>query len=212
MAAAKTVWFSFRLGRHRPAVSLSAFIVSPLTQTIVLMWMCGWIGPLFQFPYPLRAGPILPTLLLPSLVPSSHQVLHGSIYSFPLIIYSCPLSAGILHALPCMKVYSWCIHGKKCIPHPLNPLPSCPPVVCLHTSLSYVSFLICWNVWLVHWHQSHSPHSCHYWKELHSLTLVPLRKSQRDLLVRRSDAYPSANSMASEVWIILKKRHGCWGF
>ena len=38
MAAARTVWFSLHLGCHRLAVSLSAFNVSPLTQTIVLMW------------------------------------------------------------------------------------------------------------------------------------------------------------------------------
>ena len=34
MAAARTVWFSFYLGCHRSAVSLSALNVSPLTQTI----------------------------------------------------------------------------------------------------------------------------------------------------------------------------------
>ena len=38
MAAARTVWFSFHLGCHRPAVTLSALNVSPLTQTITLMW------------------------------------------------------------------------------------------------------------------------------------------------------------------------------
>ena len=34
LAAARTVWFSFHLGCHRSAVSLSALNVSPLTQTI----------------------------------------------------------------------------------------------------------------------------------------------------------------------------------
>ena len=38
MGAARTVWFSFHLGCQRSAVSLSALNVSPLTQTIVLMW------------------------------------------------------------------------------------------------------------------------------------------------------------------------------
>ena len=38
MAAARTVWFSFHLGFHRSAVSLSALNVSPLTQTIAPMW------------------------------------------------------------------------------------------------------------------------------------------------------------------------------
>ena len=38
MAAARTVWFSFYLGGHRSAVSLSALNVSPLAQTIAPMW------------------------------------------------------------------------------------------------------------------------------------------------------------------------------
>ena len=40
MAEARTVWFSFHLGCHRSAVSLSALNVSPLTQTIAPTW--GW--------------------------------------------------------------------------------------------------------------------------------------------------------------------------
>ena len=54
---------------------------------------------------PLRAGPVLPTLLFFSPVPSSYRVLHGSIYSFPLVSSSCLLSAAVLHALLCLKVY-----------------------------------------------------------------------------------------------------------
>ena len=38
MTVARTVLFSFHLGCHRSAVSLSALNVSPLTQTIALMW------------------------------------------------------------------------------------------------------------------------------------------------------------------------------
>ena len=63
------------------------------------------IRPLLQFPYPPRAGPVLLTLLFSPRVPSSCRVLHGSIYSFPLVKYSYLLSAGILHALLCLKVY-----------------------------------------------------------------------------------------------------------
>ena len=59
MTAARTVWFWFHLGCYRSAVSLSALNVSPLTQTI------AWIIPLLQFPHPLRAGPVLLTLLFP---------------------------------------------------------------------------------------------------------------------------------------------------
>ena len=38
MAVARTIWFSFHLGCHRSAVSLSTLNISPLTQTIALMW------------------------------------------------------------------------------------------------------------------------------------------------------------------------------
>ena len=64
------------------------------------------IGPLLQFSHQLRAGPVLLTLLFFPLVPSSYRVLHGSVFSFPLVRHSCPLSAGVLHALLCLKVYS----------------------------------------------------------------------------------------------------------
>ena len=69
---------------------------------------CPDVGlvPMFKFPYPLRAGPVLLTLLFFPLVPLSYRVLHDSIYSFPLVRYSCLLSTGILHALLCLKVYS----------------------------------------------------------------------------------------------------------
>ena len=82
-------------------------------------------GLLLQFSLPPRAGPVLLTLLFFPLVPSSYRVLHDSIYSFPLVRYSCLLSTGILHALLCLKVYSWCIHGERCTPRPPTPLPSC---------------------------------------------------------------------------------------
>ena len=63
------------------------------------------IRPLLQFAHPPRAGPVLLTLLFFPLAPWSYQLLCGSIYSFPLIRYSCLLSAGVLHALLCLKVY-----------------------------------------------------------------------------------------------------------
>ena len=83
---------------------------------------------LFQLPHLLRAGPFLPTLLFFPLVPSSYRVLLDSLYYFPLLRYSCPLSAGVLHALLCLKVYTWCIHGERCTPHPPTPPPSCSPL------------------------------------------------------------------------------------
>ena len=56
------------------------------------------------------------------LVPSSYWVLSGS---FPLVRCSCPLSAGVWHALLCLKVYSWCICGERCTPRPPTLPPSC---------------------------------------------------------------------------------------
>ena len=41
------------------------------------------------------------------------RVLGRSIYSFPLVRHSPLLSAGVLHALLCLKVYSWCIHRER---------------------------------------------------------------------------------------------------
>ena len=93
-------------------------------------------GLLLQFPHPLRAGPVLLTLLFFPLVPSSYRVLHGSIYSFPLVRYSCPLSAGVLHAPLCLKVYSWCICGERCTPCPPTP----PPSFSLLNFYSYICF------------------------------------------------------------------------
>ena len=49
------------------------------------------------------------------------------LYSFLLVRYSCQLSAGVLHALLCLKVYSSCICVEKCTPHPPTPLPSLNP-------------------------------------------------------------------------------------
>ena len=69
---------------------------------------CPCVGtqPLLQFPHPPRVGPVLLILLFFPLVSSSYRILDGSIYSFPLFRYSCPLSAGVLQAVLCLKVCS----------------------------------------------------------------------------------------------------------
>ena len=72
---------------------------------------CG-IGSLLQFLHPLRVDPVLLTLLFFPPVLSSYWVLHGSIYSFPLVRCSCLLSGNVLITLLCLKVYAWCIHGE----------------------------------------------------------------------------------------------------
>ena len=121
MAAARTVWFSFHLGCHRSAVSLSALSVSPLTQPVgpCADWTPASVPP----PAEGRSSP-LNTPVFP-LVPSSYRALRGSLSSFPLLRSSCPLLAGVLHALLSLKVDSWCVLGQRCTPRPPTPLPSC---------------------------------------------------------------------------------------
>ena len=89
------------------------------------------MGPLFQFPQLLRAGPVLLTHLFLPWVPSSYWVLRGSICSFLLVRSCCLLSAGALHTLLCLKVYSWWIRGDRCTPRPPTPLPSCSHLIFL---------------------------------------------------------------------------------
>ena len=134
MAAARTVWFSFYLGCHRSAVSLSALNVSLLTQTMAPLW---GLDPCFSSPsHHGRAAPVLLTLLFSPLVPLCYRVLHGSIYSFPLVRYSCLLSTGILHAVLCLKVYSWCIHGERCTSRPPTRSPSCSLFLIFYPQIS----------------------------------------------------------------------------
>ena len=46
---------------------------------------------------------------------------------FPLVRYCWLLSAAVLHALLCLMVCSWCIHGERDTPRPPTPLPSHSP-------------------------------------------------------------------------------------
>ena len=74
------------------------------------------IRSLLQFSHPPRAGPVLLTLLF------SSQFLHPTQFC---IRYSCLLSAGVLHALLCLKVYSCCICGERYTSRPPSPPPYC---------------------------------------------------------------------------------------
>ena len=55
--------------------------------------------PLLQSPHPPRADPVLLILFFYPLLPSSYQVMHGSMYSLLVVSKFCPLSAGVLQAL-----------------------------------------------------------------------------------------------------------------
>ena len=68
------------------------------------------------------------------------RVLHRPIYSFLLVRYSCLLSFGVLHALLCLKVYSWCICGERCTPHTPTPPPSCSPSCSNYSSLNFYQY------------------------------------------------------------------------
>ena len=95
MAVARTVWLSFHLGCCRLALSLSDLNVSPLIQTITLMWGLDTAG---------RSSPTNTPVFAPWF-PHSTEFCH-SICSFPLVRHSCQLSAGVLQALLCLKMYS----------------------------------------------------------------------------------------------------------
>ena len=122
MAAARTVWFSLYLGCHRSAASLSGFNISPLTQTIA---RCGDQTPA-SVPLPGQGRsspndtPVFPpsSLVLPSF--AWFYVFFSTGHSFLLSV-----SAAVLHALLCLKVYFWCIHGERYTPHSHTSLPSC---------------------------------------------------------------------------------------
>ena len=68
---------------------------------------------------------VLESVLLLQTFRAWSRLLHGSVYYFPLVRYSWPFSAGVLHALLGMKVHSCCICGKRCAPCSPTPPSSC---------------------------------------------------------------------------------------
>ena len=117
MAEARTVWFSFHLGCHRSAVSLSVLNVSPLTQTVALLWGLDRTPAPVPPPAESRSSPT--NTLVFSLVPLSYRVsaVFCIFISTSQVLY--PLSAGVLPALLGLKLYSWCIRGDvlHILPH-----------------------------------------------------------------------------------------------
>jgi len=67
----------------------------------------------------------------------------SSIYTFLLVRYSCLLSAGVLHALRCLKVYSWCICGERGTPYPSTPPPSCSLLKLTILNIDHISYNEC---------------------------------------------------------------------
>ena len=76
------------------------------------------VGPVLQLPHLLRGGPILLTLLLFPLVPSSYRVLHSSVYPFPLVKFllsalsQCSVSEGVFLMYPWREMYSTSIYSS----------------------------------------------------------------------------------------------------
>ena len=123
MAATRIIWFSFHLGCHGSAVSLSALNVSPLTQTIAPVW-----DQTFASVPPLAESRSSPTNT--SVFPPSSFILLS--FAWFYVFFSAgqvflSALAHVLHALLCLKVYSWFIHGKKCTPCLPTPPSSCSP-------------------------------------------------------------------------------------
>ena len=116
-----SVWFLFHL-----EYQISCF-------THRLKWFssvpnnCSKVGirDLLQFPHPSRAGAFLLTLLFFPLLSPFYWVLCDSIYIFffPVVSYSCLVSAGVLQDPLCLEAYFCCIWGERYTPHP--PLLHC---------------------------------------------------------------------------------------
>ena len=122
-----SVWFSFHSNCHRSAASLS----NSLKCFSSVPNNCPGLG---TDPYFSSLIPLSPQVQILSCSPSSSffpsslystEFLHQSIYSFPVLRYSCPPSTDVLQDLPCLKVYSWYILAERCTPCLPTPLPSC---------------------------------------------------------------------------------------
>ena len=119
-----------------------------------LLWLrqLPWCGDQTSasVPHQPRSSPVLLTLLFFLLVPSSYRVLHVSIYFFPRFKYSRLLSAGVLHAFLCLKVYSWCIHEERFTPRPPTPpSSSTPQVYYLNKGLCSISWVMSYTLFQV---------------------------------------------------------------
>ena len=115
MAVARTVWFSFHLGCHRSAVSLSDLNVSPLIQAIAPLWGSD---PCFSSPN--SNTPVFPPLSLILLSFAWFYIFFSTGQVLLSTLSWCFASTSDTEVL-----YSWCIYGERCTLHPPTPLPSC---------------------------------------------------------------------------------------
>ena len=135
MPVARTVWFSYHLGCHRSAVSLSAINVSSLTQTIAPLW---GIRPLLQLPHPLKAGPVL---LTPVFSPPRSFVV--SSFAWFYIFFS------IGQVL--LSVLSWCsactsVSEDVFLMYPWREVYSTVHLLLCHLVLLPLRFLLTWLI------------------------------------------------------------------
>ena len=101
-----SVWFSLHSDHHRSDASLSSSL--KCLPSVPNYCSSMGISPLLQFLHlpgcwssPTHSPPLFPFL------PSSYQVLLGSMYSFPVFKDSCPCSAVALWDSLHLKMYSW---------------------------------------------------------------------------------------------------------
>ena len=124
MAAARTV-IQFRL----PQISCFTLSLKCFSSDSENCSRVG-IGPLLQFTHSVRAGPVLLTLLFFPLVPSSYQVLCGSVLFFStgqviLSTLSCcsactSVSEGVFLMYPWREIYSTSTYSSAILFSPKN--------------------------------------------------------------------------------------------
>ena len=117
------VWFLFHSEYHRSAASLADSNVSPLSQTIAPMWKSEAC-----FSSLTHQGKVQ-SCWLSSFSPTPSILLSFVWFYifFPVDRYSCLVLDGVLQDPLCLEVYSWCICGERCTPHPSTPPPSFSP-------------------------------------------------------------------------------------
>ena len=144
---ARNAWFSFHLDCHRSAATLSLKCFSSDSDN------CPDVGirPLLQFLHP--RGQSSPTNT--PVYPPSSFVLPSFMRFYILFSTGQVLLSALscLHALLCLKVYSWCIHGERCTPCSPTPSPSCSlSVMYIYFNNGFICLFNClFSFTFIHW-------------------------------------------------------------